>query len=148
MTHRLRLALLSAVLAGCSTTAVRVASIDSPSSSTATFELLRFQAYKCWPSTVTAIKKGIAVGLRPPSTIEAYPVHWGYGVERKRPFVVVTVAPAGTGSNVTVDEGPHSCTVLQGCPMLGLKQDVENWLNGDLSCKDISSQLIRLGVGV
>ena len=81
------------------------------------------------------------------SVIEVHPVHWSYGAE-KRVFVTVAVEPASGGSSVTVDEGGHSCTMLQGCPPLGLKVDVQNWLAGDLSCKDFSSQLIRLGVGV
>ena len=139
------------LLSACSTTATRVASIQLTTTPEATFELLRSQALKCWPTVVTPVKKGMKVEARQVSetrsVIEVHPVHWNYGAE-KRVFVTVAVEPAPGGSSVTVDEGGHSCTMFQGCPPLGLKVDVQNWIAGDLSCKDFSSQLIRLGVGV
>jgi hypothetical protein len=39
-------------------------------------------------------------------------------------------------------------TIVQASPQLGLREDLESWHKGDLSCKDISGQLIRLGNGV
>lgn len=139
---------IAVVLAACMTPPTRVASLASSNPPDETFELLQSQAFKCWPSTVTAIKRGIAVRSRIPLTIEARPVRWGYSTGRETPFAVVAVEAGGTGSVISVDEDPLDCSLVQGCPVLGLKQDVEHWLNGDLSCQDYGPQLLRLGLGV
>lgn len=138
-------------LAGCSTTAIRVADIHVAPSSQETFKLLQAQANRCWTAGATPFKKGILVRSVAATdqgySITAHPVHWNYGAE-KRAFVTILISSNESGSLVTVDEGSPSCTLVQGCPSLGLKDDVENWLKGDLSCKDISNQLLRLGTGL
>ena len=147
----LPLLLAVVAIAGCSTASVRVATIDLTEPENAAFSLVRSQAHKCWSTDVNPAKKGIRVAERTTQTgskaIEAFPVHWATGLD-SRPFITIAIEATPNGASLIIDEGPLSCTMFGYCPTLGLNEDVKNWLAGDLTCKDISVQLYRLGIGL
>jgi hypothetical protein len=148
---RLRILVLLVLLAtGCVTAPTKTASLESALDYTSTARLVFDQARQCWPSQVTAIKKGIRLSISDRSSssfaFAAYRVEWS-GRPPKEPFITVTVTKAEERAKVDVVESEFTCGLVNGCVNLGLKEDVASWLTGNTTCRDIGKTLLSLGLG-
>ena len=129
--HRKRLFPLLVLLASCVTAPTKVVSLQSPLDYETTARLVAQQTRQCWPSEVTAIKKGIRISFDKPSddafAIAAYRVEWRGG-QAKQPFVTVKVSRANERASIDIVESEFTCGLVNGCVSLGLKDDVATWV--------------------
>jgi hypothetical protein len=148
--HRKNLLPLVVLLAGCVTAPITTVSLQSPLDYETTARLVAQQTRQCWPSEVTAIKKGIRLSFNKPSddafAIAAYRIEWGRGQARE-PFVTLKVSRANERASIDIVESEFTCGLVNGCVNLGLKDDVATWLAGNTNCRDISKTLLSLGLG-
>jgi hypothetical protein len=148
--QRMSLLPLVVLSAGCVTAPTKTAGFQSPLDYETTARLVAQQAWQCWPSEVTAIKKGIRISFDKPSddafAIAAYRVEWRGG-QAKQPFVTLKVSRAHDRASIEIVESEFTCGVVSGCINLGLKDDIATWLAGNTGCRDISKTLLSLGLG-
>jgi len=115
-----------------------------------TARLVAQQTRQCWPSEVTAVKKGVRVSFDKPSddafAIAAYRIEWRGGQARE-PFVTLKLSRDNERARIDIVESEFTCGLVNGCVSLGFKEDVATWLSGNTTCRDISKTLLSLGLG-
>lgn len=101
-------------------------------------------ANECWNYPVTPLRSGILIRVyrSEPTKIFVHRVNWKFGVHQG-PFFMATIAKASEAdeSSIRLEEGPMICN-FGTCTNLDLSSDVKRFLQGDSSCRSLTTSLL------
>jgi len=102
-----------------------------------TADLIEIQARKCWEKSPSTWQDGIRVIRSGPAsgTKLFYVNRYARDIGHLEPFFILRVLEGEHGATINIHEGDYGCNLLLSCESLNYTQDIERWLNGDLTCK-------------
>jgi hypothetical protein len=146
---RTLLLLLVLLLAGCVAGPIKTDRLDSALDVEKLSHLVLAQSGRCWGSDVTALKKGIRLGVdrnQPDAIVlTAFVIGWA-GPQPAKPFLTVRIVGDSAAARLEVSERDFDCTPFR-CVNLDLRSDLRRWLGGDTSCRDLDKILYSMGIG-